>query len=352
MVIPVLPSPEIPDDVLRLVFEYAALYCRKSALKLALLSHDTRIWIEPIIYSEVSLFKDSTAMLFLRTIKTSHTKRNSFFSTYVKCLSISSSVGELSAAEILYFCRGAKYITIFASLTPTFFPVPGYGTDFHMSIPQEVAVWNPCCLLESYFRAISQPDRNGQYLCVAFGSARPQHLSLLLRNPTSFSSELPLYLPFFSQITHLSILNKWEDWTAWTGFHHLPNLTHISFEIHICESQSWSYDTGDVRHQESRRNTVLRERILPWLEDLLDSCQYLELCIAAIPFQQSPGRSISSSIKMLADSNKIPFIPNLTFIQLREPFYGREAHSALYKAMWTLGESIIKQQKDCQEYIL
>ncbi|KAF8656959.1 hypothetical protein AX16_002314 [Volvariella volvacea WC 439] len=62
---------------------------------------------------------------------------------------------------------------------------------------------------------------------------RPKKLSMNVKILTPDCASVPDFaLPFFGSVTHLDVLDHIanDDWDAWKGLAHLPNLTHLAVE--------------------------------------------------------------------------------------------------------------------------
>lgn len=163
-----------------------------------------------------------------------------------------------------------------------------------------------------------------QKIAAALGSLRPKKLSLLLDG--ALCSPCPQFeMPFFQKITHLSIVNKWEDWSTWWGFELLPCLTHLSFDLRI----------GPKALDDKTASTISQ-----MIQDVLSRCVHLRVCILLLIFDTAPTFTAATITNKMETSD-----PRLVFMRDTEPFLYREAHSTREAEIWKLAtQTAIKQQ--------
>ncbi|KAF8057430.1 hypothetical protein FPV67DRAFT_1430191 [Lyophyllum atratum] len=275
----------LPHDILRLVFEQAALDDRKTALKLVLVSRLVQYWIERMLYSVVNLHRETTCRAFLRTIETSHTKSRAFFATHVKSLCISYDIYNDRIVRIITVCQGVTSLT--------FWVVP--------------TTWKTSCRLPHY------------EIAAALDPLRPKKLSVLLHGV--LGSPYPRFdLSFFQKITHLSVINKWEDWTTWWGFDLLPCLTHLSFDLRV-----------GPRSLDDRTAYTIAQA----LHGVLSRCTQLRVCVLLLIFDPLPGFTAATIANILPGHARDP---RLVFMHDSEPFLDREAHSIREARIWKMAE--------------
>ncbi|GLB43048.1 hypothetical protein LshimejAT787_1204970 [Lyophyllum shimeji] len=279
-------KPALPHDILRLVFEQAALDDRRTALRLVLVSRLVQCWIDRILYSVVNLHRETTCRAFLRTIETSRTKSRAFFATHVKSLCISHDIYNDRTVRIINACRGVSDLT--------FWVVP-------------VTTWKrPYC-----------PPH--QEIAAALEPLRPKKLSVLLHG--ILGSPYPqFHLSFFQKITHLSVINKWEDWTTWWGFELLPCLTHLSFDIRV-----------GPRSLDNRTAYTVAQA----LHAVLSRCPHLRVCVLLLLFDPCPGFTAATIANIMPGPQRDP---RLVFMRDSEPFLDREAHSLREARIWKSAE--------------
>ncbi|KAJ6479581.1 hypothetical protein C8R45DRAFT_832505 [Mycena sanguinolenta] len=264
-------------DILRLIFESAARTDKRTALKLVLVSRLVEKWSEKlpmisiVLYETVHLYRQRTSDNFLRTIETSTTKSRTFFATHVKSLCILFDMPVNQVVRVASICGGIE------NLTTWFLPAPRRSPTIPLSYflshlrPQKLAAWHG-----------------------------------VLRSPDPHFS-----VPFFSSITHLTVVNIWEEWTAWPAFS-LPALTHLSLDFTF-----GSRALGDAEL------LLVSEAI----EAILFACVHVHVC--ALRIDQPPNSpSIASML------NHFRFEPRVVFFQHYEPFQIREAHSDAEGIVW------------------
>jgi hypothetical protein len=246
--------------------------------------------VELILYSVVNLHRESTSRAFLRTIETSRTKSRTFFATHVKSLCVSYDVYNDRTAKIISACRGVTSLTFWVA-----------------SVDACPALANlPCHDIAS-----------------ALDHLRPTKLSVLLHG--LLQPSYPRFqLSFFEKITHLSVINTWEDWATWDGFELLPSLTHLSFDVHVGPR---SLDKG---------TTLLISHVI---SNILVRCPRLRVCILLFIFDPRPFCTASTILTGMLTPD-----PRLVFFGDSAPFLDREAHSRREDAIWKLAERTVKRQ--------
>lgn len=291
-------KPSLPHDVLRLIIEYAAISNRRTAVRLALVSRVAQHWVELILYSVVNLYRESTSRAFLRTIETSRTKSRTFFATHVKSLCISYDVHNERTARIISACRGVTSLT--------FWVAPMDEWRVSKSIP--------CNDIAS-----------------ALDHLRPVKLSVLLHG--LLQSPYPRFqLSFFEKITHLSVINTWDDWATWNGFELLPSLTHLSFDVHVGPRTFDNHTTLLISHV---------------INNILVRCPRLRVCILLLIFDPHPSFTASTILSGMATLD-----PRLVFLGDSEPFLDREAHSRREENIWKLAERVVTRQRLCADHLV
>ncbi|KAH0580266.1 hypothetical protein H2248_001782 [Termitomyces sp. 'cryptogamus'] len=283
--------PLLPYDVLCLVFKQAATNDRKEALKLVTVCKLVQHWVEQILYSVVSLYRETTCRAFLRTIETSRTKSRAFFATHVKSLCISYDIYDDRTVRIISACRGVTSLTFWVIPTP----------------------W-PTSIVQTQKK-----------ITAALNALRPRKLSVLL--PSIIGSPYPhFHLSFFENITHLSIVNKWEDWTMWWGFEALPCLTYLSFDLRVGPR---------LLHDKAGYTIALA------LHTILSGCDHIRVCILLLIFDPSPTFT-AAKITNYMPMSKVD--PRLVFMSDSEPFLDREAHSTREACIWRMAEEAVDIQ--------
>jgi hypothetical protein len=265
-------------------------------MALDLLMHCILNRIDLILYAVVNLHRQTTTRTFLRTIETSKTKSRTFFATYVKSLCVSFDIYDERTIKIISACRGVTSLT--------FWVVP---------VTQSLRI--------STNQFITRPNNK---LAAALSPLRPQRLSVLLHDVLC-SPEPQFQLPFFENITHLAIVNRWEEWTAWSRFHLLPSLTHASFDFRV----------GPQSLDEAKASMISHA-----VDDVLASCTHLRVCVLLLLFDHKPIRTVQAIMKHMIKADS-----RLVFLRDTEPFRDREAHSTREAEIWELAEETVKRQR-------
>ncbi|KAF7298930.1 hypothetical protein MIND_00841000 [Mycena indigotica] len=182
------------QDVLRVIFETAARADRRAALQLCLVNKTAQRWIERILYNTVRLRLQRTTDNFLRTVTATDK-----YAKHVKSLCILYDIRPADLVAVVGACG------LIESITSWFLPTrPALGAAPLRRPPGPLAAF--------------------------MGALRPKHLSSWHGVLTAPDPRLDL--PFFSQVTHLTVVNVWEEWCAWPwppGA--LPALTHLSLDF-------------------------------------------------------------------------------------------------------------------------
>ncbi|KAK0202288.1 hypothetical protein DFS33DRAFT_1275401 [Desarmillaria ectypa] len=290
-------SPSLSLDILQEVFEYAAKIDRQVALNLVQVSSWAQECsryhrVDPILYQVVRLRRESTIRNFLRTIETA--KSQQFFLDHVKslCFSIDIHSETDRTVKILAACARVTHLTIF------FVPTSKIPTHCH-----------PSC---------HSPERLG----TAVSNLRPTHLSVSF--PTILHGFYPeLDLPFYSRLTHLSIINDSMDWTSWSGFHSLSNLTHLAL---------------DVRAEPQPIDPDKASRICSTVAFILRHCTSLRICVLLLLFTPDPRQTRDSIAQWQGTEDR-----RLIFLRETQPFRDRDATEE--RVLWDKAECAMARQR-------
>ncbi|KAJ6518132.1 hypothetical protein C8R47DRAFT_1086124 [Mycena vitilis] len=264
-------------DILRVIFEMAARADRRTALKLVLVSRVVRSWIDLVLYETVHLYRQRTSNNFLRTIETSRTKSRAFFSTHVKSMCILFDMPVDHIVRVTAICSGVENLTTW--FLPSG-PAAGPLSHFMFSLrPRKVAAWHG-----------------------------------VLRSPD------PRFdLPFFSQVTHLTVVNIWEEWTAWPVFA-LPALTHLSLDF-----------TFGSRALPEDELLLISEAVTA----ILLACVHVRVCALRVD-QPANSPTITWMLNHFRTEPRVVF-----FSHSSEPFQIREAHSSTEAGIWAALEAAV-----------
>ncbi|KAJ7364664.1 hypothetical protein DFH08DRAFT_950229 [Mycena albidolilacea] len=259
-------------DILRMIFETAARADRRTALKLVLVSRLVESWISIVLYETVYLYRQRTSNKFLRTIETSATKPRAFFSTHVKSMSVLFDIPVDQLVRVTSICDGIENLTTWFLPAPRSGPTPPLSHFLFTLRPKKLAAWHG-----------------------------------VLRSPDPYFGA-----PFFSNITHLTVVNIWEEWTAWPAFS-LPALTHLSLDF-----------TFGSRTLAEEELVLISEAV----EAILLACVRVHVCGLRVD-QPVASPSIISMLDRFRSEPRVLF-----FRHQDEPFQIREAHSDAEAAIW------------------
>ncbi|KAJ6472914.1 hypothetical protein C8R47DRAFT_722034 [Mycena vitilis] len=260
-------------DILRVIFEIAARSDRRTALKLVLVSQLVRSWIDTVLYETVHLYRQRTSNNFLRTIETSTTKPPAFFSTHVKSLCVLFDMPVDHIMRVTAICSGAINLTTWF-ISSGLWPAAGFRPLSHLMFslrPRRLAAWHG---------VLCSPD---------------PHFTL----------------PFFSQITHLTVVNIWEEWTAWPAFS-LPALTHLSLDF-----------TFGSRTLAGEELLIISESVAA----ILLACAHVRVCALRVD-QPEDSPTITWMVEHFRTELRV------VAYRHREPFQIREAHSSMEAGIW------------------
>ncbi|KAF8646243.1 hypothetical protein AX16_007313 [Volvariella volvacea WC 439] len=195
-----LSLPNLPLDVLRLIFECCAESDRQMAVVLSRTSRLVYYWIRLVLYRSVTLENQSQAKAFIRTIQSSPEAPSIL--SQIRSLHLDESIGSPDATTIIAACKNINSLT---------------------------------CLIEPH-NALSSTLTGLQPFGYTFTTISPhlKHLSMTL-DGFLCASEFGYMLPMFQTITHLHLRqgsDYFQSWT-WGDFGSLTSMTHLAFDINI-----------------------------------------------------------------------------------------------------------------------
>ena len=319
---------------------------------------------------------------FLNTMRNSKTKPPSFFAQHVKSLVISSDVESQTVVEILSVCRGIINFSYWATPTTPFVQ----QQQQHPPSPRFLSIF----------------DQGTGYSGRPPNEVSPQRMSVLLHENHIYPLKPHFNLVFFSSVTHLSILNSWEDWTTWTHIcsDAMPALTHIKFDMNVQRnnrssrpgmmiqniqnleldwtmhssrrgsnsslSSSSSSSSSSQVSTTSGSSLIKLSRVANTLSEVLNNCQALRVCILLLRFDADPSYTAKfitrfASQKVLGDrvlSDKTDvraanwFDSRLVFAHEREPFRYSHAHSRHEIELWKSAETMVNSQRYLKGIVL
>ncbi|KAF9482877.1 hypothetical protein BDN70DRAFT_929682 [Pholiota conissans] len=392
----------LPDDVLRQLLQGAARADRTTALCLALLSRSIQHWIEEIIYEEVVLSRESTAHAFLRTIQTSKSKTHDFFAFHVKSLFICPDLDPMDVVTLLSSCRGIKnlsYWPLVHTSGGSSSSSSGYSGTPLRPDPWQRRTPSPPLYHTLGHRRETRAKISKFVTSVALHNIEhiaPRRVSLLLSETHPIHIFHPTFqTPFFASVTHLTISNRWEEWTSWAGgaitSFSMPHLTHVKLDLAVGQAPPEDVSRSRARWlntvtdgwsstEESCPSDEEKEALTAWtrkinrvastLSDILDHTQFLSVLILVLRFDSNPTRTAKqisrllsarsndshmsgtfASIDALGSPEPGPgFDSRLVFAWEKEPFRYCHAHSAYEKKMWHAAETVTNSQRFMSGY--
>ncbi|KAJ7922938.1 hypothetical protein B0H13DRAFT_2579665 [Mycena leptocephala] len=184
-------KPKLPPELERTIFELAANGDPQTMLRIILVAHRCRFWIEPILYRFVVVCQSSWSFpLFLRTIES----RPAHYAKWIKAIQINPYImpNDPAVTRILSICTGVVHLVDFS-----------YGrTPF--SVLAQLRLEKMCISLD-----IINGLTEGAYF---------RH-------------------PAFAHLTHLHILDPPYRWPN-IPFSDLPSLTHLVLQNYKTDIRS------------------------------------------------------------------------------------------------------------------
>ncbi|KAF6752622.1 hypothetical protein DFP72DRAFT_1070192 [Ephemerocybe angulata] len=340
-------KPHPSADVLRATLQLAAANERRIAIRLVLVSRAVKEWIEPILYHTVTLSRATSTIAFWRTIAFSQ-KLPSFFAEHVKVMCISEEAHTAYLTQILLTCSGVTSLTFWtipASSWQNNLVAGDFNSDLTSSHPGP-RLW------------LSQPQPGAGYNQVqhdsfpddCFDAVRPKRLVACFRDPSSLAFTPDLSRLVFTFVTHLSILNSWEEWIFWDIGNHLPSLSYIALDLNVARNKPTAIGADSMGRGGSGDQLNVNLQLARTLKNVLHRCHHLRVCVLVLLFDNNPHSTlarISESILHLEheDSKRFPFNnppsvldPRMVFLQSLSPFSVRQAHAWTEERMWREAE--------------
>ncbi|KAJ7480095.1 hypothetical protein B0H11DRAFT_1725478 [Mycena galericulata] len=186
-----LVEPRLPLDLERTIFEMTARGDPSTALRIILVAHRCRSWIEPILYRSVVIRQSSWNLpLFLRTLES----KPAHFAKLIKAIRIDPYIilNEPAVCRILSICTGIVHLVDLS-----------YGcTPFSVLSPLRL-----------------------ERMCISLDVVDGLAESAYFRHPA------------FAHLTHLQVLDSSKKWSQ-IPFADLPSLTHLALQNYITEIRS------------------------------------------------------------------------------------------------------------------
>lgn len=233
----------------------------------------------------MALRRQSTTKAFFNTLQIT-SKSSSYFRENVKSLRISVDFQDNFPSYIFNACRGAQNLTLWTV------PIIYSNTTLHSLVCIEAAL------------AKLRPRRV------------VMHLHHVLRAPYP-----QFHLPFFQGITHLTIKNRWEDWTTWKDYELLHSLTHICFQVGL------ELQAGALFQEQAFRLSHFMKALLP-------SCPRLRVVVLLISFDRSPMSTKEAAIDVLGIHDD-----RVVYCYEQRPFQYHDSHSLEALKMWEAAEA-------------
>lgn len=392
--------------------------------------------IEEIIYEDVNLERESTARAFLRTIQSPTSfKPLGFFANNVKSLSICPELDPADIVTLLSICRGVVDLTYW----PLCHSASGAGSSAHRLRPGRNAIrqdpWDWSGRRSSHSRRATSPAltspslsppstsyeplghrreptkvklRTGNIDSTKFAlrtlhtlsRISPRRLSLVLHEAHPIFTFQPCFFnTFFASVTHLSILNRWEEWSSWAGggisSATMPHLTHLKFDLAVGEAPEetdsltrWLQTVTDspppmkqyenycgTDGEDARRIWDLKmNRISTALSSVLNDAPFLLVCVVILRFDTNPARTAKAISRRLVVPRGVRaidgvfggefnpanmgdvndprqgysskgFDPRLVFAWEKEVFRFSHAHSIHEAKIWKSSEAVVRAQR-------
>jgi hypothetical protein len=131
-------------------------------------------------------------------------------------------------------------------------------------------------------------------------------------------------LPFFDNVTHLRILDSVSNWSAWTGIHLLPRLSHIRLHMD---------------------NVYGTQRPAQVVSDLLIHCKTLQVCMIGLQVESTRRRRSFLETFQL----QVPKDDRLVFVVQRTNDLNWDwecfLHGISHTDTWAYAESVVMRQQ-------
>lgn len=191
-----------------------------------------------------------------------------------------------------------------------------------LSVCQDVKHLTIYFIPSTQVQALPNPAYPSSTLEQLVDGLHPTNLTVQFPTVSSHLFSPEFHLPVYAQITHLSIVNDWMDWTVWRNLELLKSLSHLA---------------ADVRAPAESMNPQKIEQISHAVQGILCRCTSLKLFIIVLIFAADPAAAAEAIARgMVTDDRR------LVFLQDPEPFRDRDAHWE--NDMWRLGAEIAAVQ--------
>ncbi|TEB22886.1 hypothetical protein FA13DRAFT_1798470 [Coprinellus micaceus] len=332
-----LATPHSSAKMLRGVLELVATRERRTARRLVVLSRAVQQWIDPILYHTISLSTASSTHALWKTISES-SKPASFYAENVKNLSVSGEAHTTHLAQVLFVCTGITSLTFWSipastdSHTDTFFVSPPGSPSLLESLGSATSRGSVASVKRAFNGTRGTPGSTGPeptafigprlFLPVGpakpsyrlhptftdgcFDAIRPRRLVASFRSDGAYAANSPDFTrPVFSYMTHLSILNKSEEWSFWDIAGYLPSLTHLALDLNVSSTALGSRRSGASQGVDPTAQDVVTR--VQWLgmastiKGILHKCRFLCVCVVIIQFAPAPRFTMATLARALLD---------------------------------------------------
>ncbi|KAJ7587234.1 hypothetical protein C8J56DRAFT_891108 [Mycena floridula] len=222
--------PDIPDDIIRLIFEAAVQAERSAALNLVLLARHVQKWIQPLQFKAVHLCHDQGAEDFLQEITSNPTRLGIHVQTMTVRISlrpglskaIVDSLPHLSTLSI--FIRSSDIRPFFSSRVPSLRQMSvtvGYQSDPELTLHKDIIPFLPESmthleLLHAYNAYALFPDQGLKHL-TRLTHLIVQHNCYENGTISEFITELLLHLPDSMQQIVIAVTTDDPHFPAFRG---------------------------------------------------------------------------------------------------------------------------------------
>ncbi|KAF4622492.1 hypothetical protein D9613_009080 [Agrocybe pediades] len=379
----------LPDAILHYILETAVNAYPRTALSLVVVCRPIQLWMNELIYRDVLLRTERSSRAFLRLVNYSHSSRLAFLATTVKSIFFHSDIENSCILPILSACPGVESLTYWPSKPP---PQMAHRTS---------RPWNATnpYLDSNRYRGTSHfaadPRRASPVHAIDMRSPNfisPRRLSLVLYENHALCIFRPiLNIPFFSQVTHLSILNHWQDWTSWGGGEvtpeNMPLLTHLKLDLvvgpipRLEQSPSranWlevvtgvSPPSSDVEQDDGASGEEVTNewkrkmnRVAYAVGVILSNHKDLQVCVLILRSEKNPSQAASLISREVSAMLRYPYAPvqgreatnggnlkevgfdhRLVFAWEKEPFRYSYAHAPHEELVWKSAQAVMKAQE-------
>ncbi|PPQ95425.1 hypothetical protein CVT26_008446 [Gymnopilus dilepis] len=364
--------------------------------------------MDAIIYAEVHLMSQRKARLFLRTIRQPtginlttesrvQPRNGAYFALLVKSAYLCP---DLNPSTISLFVSACPRVEDF-----TYWPVADNESVIQGGTQD---LWNTPNLHQQLhppmFATIDTRRSEAHFANFTLQqisehtspSLSPRRLSLRLHegHPMAHFRFIEPRTTFFSRVTHLSLANRWEEWTSWATHlfkaESLPSLKYLKLELTVesapkddrlhgthrstvTSTSAWlqtvtgSYINPDAPWEASFSDdganaswdyfTTKMDRVAGALSTALSNSASLKVCVLLFRYDSDAARTArvisrltSSRLKAHPGLNRRGFDPRLVFAWEKEPFRYPYAHSTHERMIWKSAEAVAKAQRHILSY--